>query len=90
MPTLFDPIRLGDLDLPNRIFMAPLTRARATNPGRVPTALMRDHYVQRASAGLILTEATVISRAAVGYENYAGSLVRRAGRRLEDDHGRRA
>lgn len=67
MPTLFDPIRVGNLDLPNRIFMAPLTRTRATED-RVPTALMRDYYAQRASAGLILTEATNINPKSVGYE----------------------
>jgi len=71
MPNLFDPIRVGDLDLPNRIFMAPLTRARATED-RVPTLLMRDYYVQRASAGLILTEATNINPKSVGYENTPG------------------
>ncbi len=71
MPTLFDPIRIGDLDLPNRILMAPLTRARATED-RVPTELMREHYVQRASAGLILTEATCISPSGVGYERTPG------------------
>jgi 2,4-dienoyl-CoA reductase-like NADH-dependent reductase (Old Yellow Enzyme family) len=72
MPTLFDPIRIGDLDLPNRILMAPLTRARAVGEGRVPNALMRDYYVQRASAGLILTEATVVSASAVGYADTPG------------------
>ena len=71
MPTLFDPVRIGDLDLPNRILMAPLTRARATED-RVPTELMREHYVQRASAGLILTEATCISPSGVGYERTPG------------------
>ena len=71
MPTLFDPLRLGSLDLPNRIIMAPLTRARATDD-RVPNALMREYYVQRATAGLILTEATVVSAKAVGYERTPG------------------
>jgi 2,4-dienoyl-CoA reductase-like NADH-dependent reductase (Old Yellow Enzyme family) len=71
MPTLFDPIRVGSLDLPNRIIMAPLTRARATED-RVPTALMRDYYVQRASAGLIITEATNINPKSVGYERTPG------------------
>ena len=47
MPTLFDPIALGDLHLPNRIFMAPLTRARAVDR-RIPNDLMRDYYVRRA------------------------------------------
>ncbi len=71
MPSLFDPIRVGDLDLPNRIFMAPLTRARATDD-RVPTPLMRDYYVQRASAGLILSEATSVTPMGVGYANTPG------------------
>jgi 2,4-dienoyl-CoA reductase-like NADH-dependent reductase (Old Yellow Enzyme family) len=71
MPSLFDPIRLGDLDLPNRILMAPLTRARAT-ADRVPTPLMRDYYVQRASAGLIISEATSVAPTGVGYANTPG------------------
>ena len=71
MPTLFDPIRIGDLLLPNRVLMAPLTRSR-TGDDRVPNDLMRDYYVQRASAGLILTEATCISPDSVGYERTPG------------------
>lgn len=71
MPSLFDPIRIGDLDLPNRIVMAPLTRARAT-ADRVPTPLMRDYYVQRATAGLILSEATSVTPMGVGYANTPG------------------
>ena len=71
MTNLFDPIRVGDLDLPNRIFMAPLTRARATDD-RVPTEIMRDYYVQRASSGLILTEATCITPDSVGYHRTPG------------------
>ena len=67
MTSLFDPIRLGDLDLPNRVIMAPLTRARATPDGRVPTPLMAEQYVQRASAGLILSEATSVEPMGVGY-----------------------
>ena len=55
--TLFSPLALGDLVLPNRIVMAPLTRSRAT-PKRVPTPMMAEHYVQRAAAGLIIAEAT--------------------------------
>lgn len=71
MPSLFDPIVIGDLTLPNRIFMAPLTRARSGEK-RVPNALMAEYYVQRASAGLILTEATAISPMAVGYADTPG------------------
>ncbi|MEB3237769.1 MAG: alkene reductase [Candidatus Sericytochromatia bacterium] len=68
---LFSPLRLGDLTLPNRIVMAPLTRCRA-GEGRVPTPLMRDYYVQRASAGLILAEATAVTPMGVGYPDTPG------------------
>ncbi|MFW3899379.1 alkene reductase [Pseudomonas putida] len=71
MTTLFDPITLGDLELPNRIIMAPLTRCRA-DEGRVPNALMAEYYVQRASAGLILTEATSVMPMGVGYPDTPG------------------
>ena len=67
MPTLFDPLKLGALTLPNRIVMAPLTRSRATPDGRVPTQLQADYYRQRASAGLIISEATSVSPMGVGY-----------------------
>ncbi len=66
MPSLFDPIRIGDLDLPNRIVMAPLTRSRA-GAERLPNALMAQYYAQRASAGLILSEATSVTPMGVGY-----------------------
>lgn len=72
MPTLFDPLQLGDLNVPNRIFMAPLTRNRSSGPGRVPNAMMRDYYVQRASAGLIVSEATSVSPQGVGYPHTPG------------------
>jgi 2,4-dienoyl-CoA reductase-like NADH-dependent reductase (Old Yellow Enzyme family) len=72
MPSLFDPIRLGALACPNRILMAPLTRGRATRD-HVPTELMRTYYSQRAGAGLILTEATGISRQGLGWP-YAPGL----------------
>lgn len=71
MPTLFDPIKIGDLDLPNRIIMAPLTRCRA-EPGRVPGALIAEYYVQRASAGLIISEATSVAPMGVGYPDTPG------------------
>jgi len=71
MPSLLDPIRVGALDLPNRVIMAPLTRTRASE-GRVPNTLMRDYYVQRASAGLILTEATAVTPMGVGYPDTPG------------------
>jgi N-ethylmaleimide reductase len=70
MPTLFDPVRAGDLLLPNRIVMAPLTRNRA--PDAVPTPLMAEYYAQRASAGLLITEATAISAQGQGYADVPG------------------
>ncbi|RMS45955.1 hypothetical protein ALP65_03871 [Pseudomonas aeruginosa] len=71
MATLFDPIVLGDLELPNRIVMAPLTRCRA-DEGRVPNALMAEYYAQRADAGLILSEATAVTPMGVGYPDTPG------------------
>ena len=71
MTTLFDPLKLGSLQLPNRIIMAPLTRCRA-DAGRVPNALMAEYYVQRASAGLILSEATSVTPMGVGYPDTPG------------------
>lgn len=70
-PTLQDPIQLGAISCPNRIFMAPLTRCRAS-AGRVPNAMMGEYYRQRASAGLILSEATAISPQGVGYPDTPG------------------
>jgi|SRR5580704_52770 2,4-dienoyl-CoA reductase-like NADH-dependent reductase (Old Yellow Enzyme family) len=72
MPGLFDPITIGELQLPNRILMAPLTRNRSSGAGRVPNALMREYYVQRASAGAILSEATSVSALGVGYPHTPG------------------
>ena len=71
MAELSSPLILGDLHLKNRVIMAPLTRSRATDD-RVPTPMMAEHYAQRASAGLIISEATVISEAANGYFNTPG------------------
>lgn len=68
---LFQPATFGDLHLSNRVVLAPLTRARAVNE-RTPNELMRDYYVQRASAGLILTEATSVSPQGVGYADTPG------------------
>lgn len=68
---LLSPLQVGDLLLPNRIIMAPLTRCRASHD-RVPNAMMAQYYSQRASYGLILTEATAISPMAVGYPNTPG------------------
>ncbi len=64
---LFQALTLGPLTLPNRIVMSPMTRCRTTQPGDVPNALMARYYAQRASAGLIITEATQISRQGQGY-----------------------
>ena len=64
---LFRPLQLGPLALPSRIVMAPMTRARSSQPGDVPNALMAQYYAQRASAGLIVSEATQISREGQGY-----------------------
>ncbi|TCH64531.1 alkene reductase [Acinetobacter sp. ANC 4862] len=65
------PIQFGELKLKNRVVMAPLTRSRAT-VDRVPTPMMAEYYAQRASAGLIISEATVISEEANGYEKTPG------------------
>src|ERR1700722_3027372 len=69
---LFAPIRMGDLELPNRIVMAPLTRMRAGSMDQVPTALQADYYAQRASAGLIVSEATAISPEGFGWADTPG------------------
>jgi 2,4-dienoyl-CoA reductase-like NADH-dependent reductase (Old Yellow Enzyme family) len=71
MTTLFEPLRVGELELRNRIVMAPLTRCRA-DEGRVPNELMRDYYVQRAGAGMILSEATAVTPMGVGYPDTPG------------------
>lgn len=70
MLKLFEPLKVGDLQLKNRIIMAPLTRCRAR--GRVPNSLMVEYYTQRASAGLILTEATSVDPMGVGYPDTPG------------------
>jgi 2,4-dienoyl-CoA reductase-like NADH-dependent reductase (Old Yellow Enzyme family) len=66
MSVLFEPLRAGDFTFKNRILMAPLTRCRAVNE-RIPNDLMREYYVQRASAGVIMTEATSVTPMGVGY-----------------------
>ena len=70
MKSLFDPVQVGALHLPNRVVMAPLTRNRA--PHAVPTPLMAEYYAQRASAGLLITEATAISHQGQGYADVPG------------------
>jgi 2,4-dienoyl-CoA reductase-like NADH-dependent reductase (Old Yellow Enzyme family) len=73
MSILFQPLQIGDLKIKNRVIMAPLTRARATGAdGRTPNDLMKQYYVQRAGAGLILTEATSVTPMGVGYANTPG------------------
>jgi 2,4-dienoyl-CoA reductase-like NADH-dependent reductase (Old Yellow Enzyme family) len=67
MPSLFDPITVGALRLPNRIIMAPLTRSRATPDSRAPVPLMAEYYAQRATAGLIISEATIVDPMGAGY-----------------------
>ena len=71
MSLLHEPLKVGALTLPNRIIMAPLTRCRA-GAGRVPTGLMVEYYTQRASAGLILSEATSVDPMGVGYPDTPG------------------
>ncbi len=71
MSKLFEPLKVGDLLLPNRILMAPLTRSRAGTV-RVPNALMANYYEQRASAGLIISEATVVTPEGIGYADTPG------------------
>jgi 2,4-dienoyl-CoA reductase-like NADH-dependent reductase (Old Yellow Enzyme family) len=68
---LGDPLTVGDLQLPNRVIMAPLTRSRA-GAERLPNALMAQYYAQRASAGLIMSEATSVSPMGVGYAGTPG------------------
>ena len=67
MKKLLSPLKIGHQTLPNRVIMAPLTRSRAGQPGDVPQALNVAYYTQRATAGLIVTEATQISRQGQGY-----------------------
>lgn len=71
MPTLFDPVQLGAIQLPNRLVMSPLTRCRAS-AGRVPNELMAKYYAQRAGAGLIISEATSVTPMGVGYPDTPG------------------
>src|SRR3982075_2711589 len=69
---LFEPFKLGALTLPNRLVMAPLTRNRAVPPGMVPSPLAVDYYGQRASAGLLVTEASQVSQQGQGYQDTPG------------------
>lgn len=69
---LFTPLKVGAITATNRVFMAPLTRLRSIEPGDIPTPLMAEYYRQRASAGLIISEATQISAQAKGYAGAPG------------------
>ncbi|HEY1095781.1 MAG TPA: alkene reductase, partial [Alphaproteobacteria bacterium] len=71
MPSLFDPLKAGALELKNRIIMSPLTRSRSGHE-RIPNDLMVQYYTQRASAGLIITEATSVTPMGVGYADTPG------------------
>jgi N-ethylmaleimide reductase len=72
MATLFDPITVGDVTLKNRVIMAPLTRMRSKQPGNIPHELNAKYYQQRASAGLIISEATQVSQQGQGYPGTPG------------------
>jgi N-ethylmaleimide reductase len=84
---LLTPLRLGALDLKNRVVMAPLTRCRCENPGYVPTEMMARYYAQRVGAGLIISEGTIVSPQARGYPFTPGiwSAEQVAGWRLVTD-----
>lgn len=68
---LFSPLTIGDLRLPNRVLMSPLTRCRASE-GRIPNTMMAEYYAQRSSAGLIISEATAVDPMGVGYPDTPG------------------
>ena len=87
---LFEPFKLGPITLPNRLVMAPLTRNRAVPPGMVPSPLAVDYYGQRASAGLLITEASQVSQQGQGYQDHARHLFQGAGRGLAQGHRSRA
>jgi N-ethylmaleimide reductase len=72
MASLFDSLKVGDITIPNRIIMAPLTRMRSKQPGNIPHELNATYYAQRATAGFILTEATQISQQGQGYPGTPG------------------
>lgn len=71
---LFSPTSIGSLTLPNRIAMAPMTRARTSQPGDVPNAMMAEYYAQRATAGIIISEASQISGQGKGYSFTPGNF----------------
>src|SRR6201985_1806047 len=69
---LFEPFQLGPITLPNRLVMAPLTRNRAVPPGMVPSDLAVEYYGQRATPGLLITEASQVSQQGQGYQDTPG------------------
>jgi 2,4-dienoyl-CoA reductase-like NADH-dependent reductase (Old Yellow Enzyme family) len=71
MPSLLDPIQIGEITLPNRVIMSPLTRLRGT-PDHIPTQIMIEYYTQRAAAGLIISEGIPVVPRGVGYANVPG------------------
>lgn len=79
MRTSFDPIQVGGLTLPNRVVMAPMTRSRADAAG-VPSKLAIEYYSQRASAGLLITEATQVS--SMGQLFHVGRIAHAANRTI--------
>ncbi len=76
---LLQPRRLGDLWLPNRVVMAPLTRGRANNSGHVPNDLIPEYYEQRATAGLVISEGTWVSEEGQGWLGAPGIYNREQG-----------
>ncbi len=86
---LFSPMTLGELELPNRLVMAPLTRVRSGKDG-VPGPLVVEHYRQRASLGLIVSEGTYPSRAGQGFPGQPGLVTEEQLRGLGQRHLRRA
>ncbi len=82
MMSLLSPYKLGDLELSNRMVMAPMTRCRAVN-GNVPGPLSVTYYTQRASAGLIITEGSQVSPMGVGYDRTPRYLLPGTGYRME-------
>lgn len=72
MTDLFTPLRLGAIELANRVVMSPMTRNRATYPGDLPNPLMAEYYRQRASAGLIISEGTPVCPEGHGYPRTPG------------------
>src|SRR5882724_9785909 len=83
---LLSPYTLGDLKLKNRMVMAPLTRTRAENEGKVPNELMAEYYAQRAGAGLMITEGTFVSEQGQGWYGAPGIYNEATARRMGADY----